>query len=313
MYDASARESNSHPSFNDCLHPGPPLQNHLWDVLLKSRTYPILLTADLKKAFLQIRIMQEERDSLRFHWRHPKTSEIAVYRFTRALFGLTCSPFLLGGVINQHLDNWEDQYPEIVKELRDGIYVDDLMTGGTTVKETEQKKATAVEVFEDATFTIHKWHSNAPELEPISEVPTEPEETTYAKSKLGGVEQPEGKLLGLPWNRKQDTLSVTLTKEYDTATKIGVLSKMAKIYDPLGLISPTTLVGKLIYRDVCDAKLPWDSNLPQPLAKRWKEWNDSLETFTIPRSLVPLRLPVSDITLHGFGDASARGVLEYAQ
>jgi hypothetical protein len=27
---------------NDCLHPGPPLQNHLWDVLVKSRTYPIL-------------------------------------------------------------------------------------------------------------------------------------------------------------------------------------------------------------------------------------------------------------------------------
>ncbi len=107
-----------------------------------------------------------------------------MYRFTRALFSLTCLPFLLGGVINQHLDNWEDRYPEIVKALRDGIYVDDLMTGGRTVKETEQKKATAVEVFEDATFTIHKWHLNAPELEPISEVPTKPEETTYAKSKL---------------------------------------------------------------------------------------------------------------------------------
>ena len=62
VYDASARESNSHPSLNDCLHPGPPLRNHLWDVLVKSRTYPILVTADLKKAFLQIRIMEEERD-----------------------------------------------------------------------------------------------------------------------------------------------------------------------------------------------------------------------------------------------------------
>jgi hypothetical protein len=217
-----------------------------------------------------------------------------------ALFGLTCSPFLLGRVINQLLDNWKDRYPEIVKELCDGMYVDDLMTGGTTVQET------AVEVFEDATFTIHKWHSNAPELEPISGVPNKQEETTYAKSKLGGVKQPEEKLLGLPWNRKQDTLSVTLTKEYDTATKKGILSKLAKIYDPLGLVSPTTLVGKLIYRDFCDVKLLCYSNLPQPLAKRWKEWNDSLETFTIPRSLVPLRLPVSEITLHGFGDASSR-------
>ena len=308
VYDASAKESNSHPSLNDCLHPGPPLQNHLWDVLVKSRTYPILVTADLKKAFLQIRIMEEERDSLRFHWKHPNTSEIEVYRFTRALFGLTCSPFLLGGVINQHLDNWEERYPEIVKELREAIYVDDLMSGGTTVEETEQKKAAVVEVFEDATFSIHKWHSNAPELEPTNEVQTEPEEITYAKSKLGGVDQPEGKLLGLPWNRQQDTLSVTLTKPFGTTTKRGILSKLAKIYDPLGLVSPTTLVGKLIYRDVCDAKLPWDASLPQPLTKRWKEWNDSLETFTVPRSLAPHRQSVSEVTLHGFGDASSRGV-----
>ena len=76
VFDASAKERNDHPSLNDCLHPGPPLQNRLWDILVKSRTYPILLTGDLKKAFLQIRIMEEERDSLRFHWKHPNTSEI---------------------------------------------------------------------------------------------------------------------------------------------------------------------------------------------------------------------------------------------
>jgi hypothetical protein len=45
-----------------------------------------------------------------------------------------------------------------------------------------------------------------------------------------------------------------------------------------------------------------------PLTKRWKEWNDSLETFTVPRSLAPHRQSVSEVTLHGFGDASSRGV-----
>ena len=263
------RSSSPTPTINDCLHPGPPLQNQLWDVLVKSRTYPILLTADLKKAFLQVRIAVEERDSLRFHWKHPNTSDIEVYRFTRALFGLTCSPFLLGGVLHQHLDSWKDRHSEVVEVLRDGMYVDDQTTGGTTVKETEQKKATAIEVFEDATFTTHKWHSNAPELEPTTELKTESEEMTYAKRKLGSDEQPEGKLLGLPWNRKQDTLSVVLSKEYDTTSKRGILSKLAKIYDPLGLISLTTLIGKLIYLDVCDAKLPWDVNLPQPLPSQY--------------------------------------------
>ena len=41
-----------------------------------------------------------------------------------------CPPFLLSGVINQHPDTWESQYPKLIKEIRDGLYVDDLMTGG---------------------------------------------------------------------------------------------------------------------------------------------------------------------------------------
>ena len=117
VYDASAKESGSQPSLNDCLHPGPPLQNLLWDVLVRSRFHPILLTGDLKQAFLKIRIKAEDRDSLRFHWKETGNDAIQIYRFTRALFGLTCSPFLLGGVLKHHLDAWEDRYPEIVIDL----------------------------------------------------------------------------------------------------------------------------------------------------------------------------------------------------
>ena len=75
----------------------------------------------------------------------------------RALFGLTSSPFLLAGVLNQHLELWERQYPEIVKEIRDGLYVDDLMAGGTTVDDVQTKKVTAIEVFQDASFINNEW------------------------------------------------------------------------------------------------------------------------------------------------------------
>ena len=100
VYDASARESAHQPSLNDCLHPGPPLQNLLWSVLVRARFYPVLLTGDLQKAFLQVRIKEEERDALRFHWKFKGHSEIETLRFTRALFGLTSSPFLLGELFN---------------------------------------------------------------------------------------------------------------------------------------------------------------------------------------------------------------------
>jgi hypothetical protein len=112
----------------------------------------------------------------------------------------------------------------------------------------------------------------------------------------------------LPWNRQQDTLSITLPKDSGPTTKRGVLSKLAKIYDLLGLASPTTLIGKLIYRDICDAKVPWDAALPQLLRKRWEEWNNSLENLAIPRSLAPHHQLILEIILYGFGDASSRGV-----
>ena len=69
------------------------------------RFHPVALTGDLKQAFLQVRIKEAERDALRFYWKPHDEAKIETLWFTRALFGLTCSPFLLGGVIEHHLQS----------------------------------------------------------------------------------------------------------------------------------------------------------------------------------------------------------------
>ena len=140
VYDASARATPDSPSLNDCLYPGPALQNKLWDVLIQQRAYPVVLAGDIKKAFLQIRIHESERDALRFHWQTDSDSEVQTFRFTRVLFGLAPSPFLLGGVLECHLDTWAEKYPEEVERLRRSFYVDDLLTGGQDVQQTKARK-----------------------------------------------------------------------------------------------------------------------------------------------------------------------------
>ena len=122
-----------------------------------------------QKAFLQIRIKEDERDALRFHWRTNEHSNLETLRFTRALFGLTCSPFLLGGVIEQHLQSWESKLPEVVAALRKSLYVNDLLNGRQTAEEARKRKSTAIEVFGDAKFVLHKWNSNVAELEETHE------------------------------------------------------------------------------------------------------------------------------------------------
>ena len=306
VYDASAKAHPDAPSLNDCLNAGPPLQNHLWDVLVRMRFHPVAVTGDLKKAFLQVRIKEEDRDSLRFHWQPTETRELQTLRFTRALFGLTCSPFLLGGVIEHHLSTWEDRRPEEVSELRKSMYVDDLVSGGKTVEEAKKLKTNATEIFNDATFTLHKWHSNEPELEdPSTNLAAE---VTYAKQQLGATRGEESSLLGLPWDKSSDTISIA-TSESATPTKRGTLQKLAKIYDPLGLISPQTLQGKLVYREICKNKIGWDAEIDDEVKKKLERWERDLpKKVAAKRSLVKFRESIESIELHGFGDASGDGV-----
>ena len=84
---------------------------------------------------------------------------------------------------------------------------------------------------------------------------------------------------------------------------------MAKIYHPLGLVLPTTLGGKFLYRDICDAKLAWDAKLPSNLIQSWVSWEEKLPSHvTVPQSLAAHQEDIQAIELHAFGDASGKGV-----
>ena len=69
--------------------------------------------------------------------------------------------------------------PHLVVELHKSMYVDDLINGKPTVPEAKMMKEGAIRIFEDAKFTLYKWHSNVAELEE-SERGVE-DEGTFAK------------------------------------------------------------------------------------------------------------------------------------
>ena len=92
-------------------------------------------------------------------------------------------------------------------------------------------------------------------------------------------------------------------------TKRGILAKVARIYDPLGVASPLTLCGKLLYRDACNLRIGWDEQLSSDLADKWAKWESRApERITFKRALVQYQEPISSISLHVFGDASGVGV-----
>ena len=168
---------------------------------VRNHLKPIVLAGDLKQAFLQVRIRAEDRDILRFRWfRDTTTFEVEVLRFTRALFGLVQSPFLLG----HHLQSLKGRYPKEVDKILKSLHVDDLTTCGETSNDVCHLKNMAVAIFGEAGFELHKGHSNKQTLESKASSEQEDKKQSYAKEQLG-VKPSETKMLRLPW----DMMTVT--------------------------------------------------------------------------------------------------------
>lgn len=108
------------------------------------------------------------------------SSEVEILRFTRVVFGLAPSPFLLKGVIQQHLQLWRLRLPESASEALKSLYVHDSISGGPTMTDAKKLKRETAEVFADARFELNKWHSNVPDLETTSG----DDEPTFAKQQL---------------------------------------------------------------------------------------------------------------------------------
>ena len=92
------------------------------------------------------------------------------------------------------------------------------------------------------------------------------EDQSYAKSSLGPkTEEKQGisKVLGVQWDVGQDNFQldigdVALMIEDSEPTKRSVVSISARFFDPLGIISPVTVLFKIFCQKLCEAKVGWD-------------------------------------------------------
>ena len=69
---------------------------------------------------------------------------------------------------------------------------------------------------------------------------------------------------------------------------------MASIYDSLGIISPCHVLGKVIYSKLCDEKILWDEETPEPLENKFVKWLRDISSLKneIPRSVALIRNPL---------------------
>ena len=266
------------------------LQNLLWNVLMRNRFYSVSIAGDLMKAFWHIRSRENERRLAISLVQRSSRPESLKFSDSPGPFSSRPIPIPLG---------WSDQttpwkLPRQIprtdrRDTKKHVcwrpdWGRNDYNGSSDVERNGENRIL------EAKFQMHKWHSNETSLETENE-PTG--EQSYAKTQLGV--KGESKLLGPPWNK----VGVEFWKrEVVATTKRGVLSSIARIYDPLGVVSPTSLNGKLLHREICDRKIPWDKEPPPDLLTKWSAWRIELpEKVEIPRSLVNYRKEINHLGL----------------
>ena len=331
VYDASARSGG--PSLNDCLYTGPKFNQKIMDILLRFRSYPIALTADIEKAFLMISVAKEDRDALRFLWVDDITSdnpEVVTLRFARVVFGVSSSPFLLNATIKHHLEKFASSHPRLVSDILQSIYVDDIVFGASDEDSAYELYASSKEMLKKGSFNLRKFATNSLPLQerinqaegisvtPHVEQSCSDTDETYAKSTLGNVSPlrpEEQRILGVRWNIPSDFFVFSFDDVATIAvglepTKRNVVATVGRFYDPLGFISPIVIRFKLLFQELCEAKVSWDLPLEGELLRSWHSLIADLlhgQPVSIPRCYFDgVSSEVKTYELCGFCDASTR-------
>ncbi|UYV61147.1 hypothetical protein LAZ67_1003576 [Cordylochernes scorpioides] len=302
VFDASSRSTNN-LSLNDFLHVGPKLQQNLFNILLRFRTFPIAITADIEKMFRQIRLNSDDRDYHRILWRENPEDQLLEYRLLTVTYGTASAPFLAIRTIQQLAEDESSKFPSASSIVFRDFYVDDLISGAYSIQEAKSLVAELSSLLNKGGFKLRKWSSNNKEV--LSSLSQEIINDTNSKLL---EEDSSIKLLGLVWNKIQDTFNVQVTPlNFEVTTKRQLLSAIAKIYDPLGLLSPTTVLLQIMIQQLWKRKTSWDEPIESDIKSNWNKFQTQLsclKEIKIPRYLNSSSSEIEELQLHGFCDAS---------
>ena len=204
------------------------MQPTIFDILLRNRLKLLCITGDIQKAFLQIKVDPKDRDALRLLWYETlDTRTVTEYRYTRVIFGSGASPYILGATLEKHVSQYTEKFPDTTDELLNNRYVDDVQSCGDHSNQLIKFKEEAIKIMEEVGFHLHKRHSNLPELEECQrtedDAVSSQASTFYTKLEVG-TSPKETKILGVPWNKTEDKLSVGFMKPLQEVAE-GALTK----------------------------------------------------------------------------------------
>ena len=267
-------------SLNDALYKGPDAYlNSQLGILLRWREELIAIAGDIKKMYNSVHLEEVEQHTHRFLWTNlnygstPKT-----YIMLRVNMGDRPAGAIATEALYKTADMFQSDMPRASELLKGNSYVDDLMDSVPSIKEAKELTEGAEHMMSKGGFIIKFWLFSGDHVE----------ESNGTVTVLGVFWKPESDQIcfqaSLNFSPKKHGVHILPDLRVDQVpasipdklTKRMVLAQVMRIYDPLGLLSPFTVYGRLLLRSTWELKVQWDDPIPLELHRKWVKFFISL-------------------------------------
>ncbi|KAK3102368.1 hypothetical protein FSP39_010852 [Pinctada imbricata] len=308
VFDCSARYCGT--SLNEHLLTGPDLTNGLMGVLCRFRQYPVAIMCDVEKMFHQFAVKCSDRDYLRFLWWENGNTDTKPleYRMRVHLFGAASSPGCANYAFKFLARSQQESFPLASHFIQHDFYVDDGLTSVASEEEANKLVHDAQHLCCNGGLRLHKFISN--NVNVIKSISPSERAADIEDKDLSLERLPTERALGIKWCVKEDAFKFNNDVKDVSPTRRNMLSVVASLFDPLGLLAPFILIGKRILQEMCKSGVSWNDLLPSEKKPAWNDWMKDITNLSlvrIDRCLAPPHFMNSSVELHHFSDASFSG------
>ncbi|XP_032690359.1 uncharacterized protein LOC116853403 [Odontomachus brunneus] len=264
VFNASSVTSNG-STLNNHLLSGPKSQTDIVSVLLQWRQHRYVYVADITKMYRQIRVDHRDLYYQRILWFKSEDAEIQEFQLLTVTYGMACAPFLALRVLKQLVQDEGSRFPLAVPVMSHNIYIDDLLFGDDDIQRIGQTRDQVRSLLRCGGFELKKWASNSASL--LAYI--DKTEHCMTRDKLL---KPDARvnILRINWNPIRDAFVFCVSlDEKLPSNKRAILSTIAKLYDPLGWVTPVVISAKIFMQSLWHANLTWDEPLPSELRVAW--------------------------------------------
>ncbi|GFT59254.1 integrase catalytic domain-containing protein [Trichonephila clavipes] len=233
VFNASS-PSTSGKSLNSIQFNGGLVQEDLFSIMVRFRKHKYAFTTDIENMFCMINIHPEQTCLQRILWKKGIGEPIKTYDLTTVTYGTVSASYLATRTLKQLAMDEANNFPLAAPVVLSDCCMDDILSGSESIEEVIELQHQLIEMFKTAGMHLHKWCGNLPEI-------------TSNLQEYAFLESHETKALGIIWNPKFDCFLFRIEQQRPTSfTKRMVLSTIARIFDPLGLLGPIITWAKIV-------------------------------------------------------------------